>query len=94
MRSRSLRSSPAGCGRAGDLLSGRVPQAFDATGELRAGTHPQIWIGDALPMVSTGGAREIFPAFLYTYVEDVKETCGRVRDPWGNVWQDATHMKR
>ena len=68
-------------------------------------------------MVSTAGARQIFPAFLYVYVEDADETCqraldagtallepvwdtpygdrrGMVSDPWGNVWQVATHMLR
>jgi PhnB protein len=92
-------------------------RVFEATGEFRTDGPSQIRIGDSVLMVSTPGAREIFPAFLYVYVEDADETCrraldagaasleavwdtpygdrrGMVRDPWGNVWQVATHMLR
>lgn len=90
---------------------------LEATGEFRTDAPSQIRIGDSLLMVSTVGAREIFPAFLHVYVADANETCqraldagaasleavwdtpygdrrGMVRDPWGNVWQVATHMPR
>jgi len=92
-------------------------RVFEATGEVRMEAPSQIRIGDSLLMVSAAGAREIFPAFLYVYVENADETCqraldagavsleavwdtpygdrrGMVRDPWGNVWQVATHMRR
>jgi PhnB protein len=94
-----------------------LKRVFGATGELHPAAPSQIRIGDSLLMVSAAGAREVFPAFLYVYVEDVDATFqraldagaesleavwdtpygdrrGMVRDPWGNVWQIATHMPR
>ena len=90
---------------------------FGATGEFCADAPSLITIGDSLLMVSTAGSRDVFPAFLYVYVEDAEVTYqraldagavsleavwdtpygdrrGMVRDPWGNVWQMATHMLR
>jgi PhnB protein len=52
-------------------------RVFDASGEYRADAPSQITIGDSLLMVSTPGAREAFPAFLYVYVEDADDTCKR-----------------
>src|SRR6267143_1304867 len=94
-----------------------LERVFDATGELRTDSPSQIRIGDSLLLVSAAGAREVFPAFLYVYVEDADATVqraldagavsleavwgtpygdrrGMVRDPWGNVWQIATHTPR
>ena len=36
----------------------------------RAEDGTQVHIGDALVMVTSAGERELFPAFLYIYVED------------------------
>lgn len=51
---------------------------FDAEGEVHAGRPAEIMIGDSLIMVSDGGGmREMWPAFLYVYVEAVDETYRR-----------------
>ena len=97
-------------------LVGFLKRVFGATGELQAEAPSQIMIGDSLLMLSRAGPREIFPAFLYVYVEDADaayqraldaggasleavwdtpygDRRGMVRDPWGNVWQLAAHMR-
>jgi uncharacterized glyoxalase superfamily protein PhnB len=43
---------------------------FDATGEVNADRPAEIRIGDSLVMVSSTAGRELFPAFLYVYVDD------------------------
>jgi len=43
---------------------------FDALGDLHAGRPAEIRIGDSLVMVSPAGERDLFPAFLYVYVDD------------------------
>ena len=43
---------------------------FDATGEVHANRPAEIRIGDSVVMVSSAGERELFPAFLYVYVDD------------------------
>jgi uncharacterized glyoxalase superfamily protein PhnB len=43
---------------------------FDANGEIPAGRPAEIRIGDSLVMVTSAGERELFPAFLYVYVDD------------------------
>jgi len=43
---------------------------FDATGDVHADRPAEIRIGDSLVMLSTAGERELFPAFLYVYVDD------------------------
>ena len=48
---------------------------FNAHGELRTGAPTEIRIGDSIVMVSDGGGlREMWPTFLYVYVENVDET--------------------
>lgn len=47
---------------------------FNADGEMRIGAPSELRIGDSMIMVSDGGgAREMRPAFLYVYVENVDE---------------------
>jgi uncharacterized glyoxalase superfamily protein PhnB len=53
---------------------------FEATGELQRDAPSQIRIGDSLLLVSGAGPREVFPAFLYVYVEDADATCERALD--------------
>jgi PhnB protein len=53
---------------------------FDATGEYHAGRPAEIRIGDSLVMVTPAGARDLFPAFLYVYVEDADATYRRALD--------------
>jgi PhnB protein len=43
---------------------------FGAVGEVHAGRPAEMRIGDSLIMVSSAGEREVFPAFLYIYVDD------------------------
>ncbi len=43
---------------------------FDATGTVPDGQPAEIRIGDSLVMVSAAGERDLFPAFLYVYVDD------------------------
>jgi uncharacterized glyoxalase superfamily protein PhnB len=43
---------------------------FDASGEIPTGRPAEIRIGDSLVMVTSAGERELFPAFLYVYVDD------------------------
>lgn len=43
---------------------------FGATGEVHEGRPAELRIGDSLVMISQAGERELFPAFLYVYVED------------------------
>jgi PhnB protein len=50
---------------------------FDATGEVRSGSPSEIRIGDSLVMVSSADERELFPAFLYVYVNDAEGTYRR-----------------
>ena len=45
---------------------------FGAVGEARSGAPAEMKIGDSIVMVSDGGGvRQVFPAFLYVYVESV-----------------------
>lgn len=49
---------------------------FDAQGEVASGQPAEIWIGDAVVLVSDGGGvREQSPTFLYVYVADTDVTC-------------------
>jgi PhnB protein len=43
---------------------------FGAAGEVHAGRPAEIRIGNSLVMISGAGERELFPAFLYVYVDD------------------------
>jgi uncharacterized glyoxalase superfamily protein PhnB len=43
---------------------------FDATGEIEPGRPAEIRIGDSLVMVTSAAERDLFPAFLYIYVDD------------------------
>jgi uncharacterized glyoxalase superfamily protein PhnB len=45
---------------------------FGAVGEARSGARAEMKIGDSIVMVSGGGGvRQVFPAFLYVFVEGV-----------------------
>jgi PhnB protein len=43
---------------------------FGAVGEIVPGRPAEVTIGDSLVMVSPAVERELFPAFLYIYVDD------------------------
>jgi PhnB protein len=50
---------------------------FDATGAVDPGRPAEVRIGDSLIMVSPAIERELFPVFLYVYVDDADETYQR-----------------
>jgi PhnB protein len=43
---------------------------FGAEGEARTGQPSELRIGDSLLMLSEAGERDLFPGFLYVYVDD------------------------
>jgi PhnB protein len=43
---------------------------FGATGEAHADRPAELRIGNSTLLISSAGERELFPAFLYVYVED------------------------
>ena len=43
---------------------------FDAVGEVGGDRPAEMVIGDSRVLVSSAGARDLFPAFLYVYVDD------------------------
>jgi tRNA-Thr(GGU) m(6)t(6)A37 methyltransferase TsaA len=43
---------------------------FDATGDVHGDRPSEIRIGNSIVMISRAGGRELFPAFLYVYVDD------------------------
>ena len=43
---------------------------FGATGDVVPGRPADLRIGDSLVMVSSSAERDLFPAFLYVYVDD------------------------
>ena len=45
--------------------------AFGAKGDLRTDRPCQMRIGDSLVMVGGAGPRDLMPAFLYLYIDDV-----------------------
>jgi uncharacterized glyoxalase superfamily protein PhnB len=52
-----------------------LQDVFGATGEVEPGRPAELRIGDSLIMVSSSGSeRELFPAFLYVYVDDTDES--------------------
>jgi PhnB protein len=53
---------------------------FDAVGDVHPDRPAEVRIGDSLVIVSSAEAREAFPAFLYTYVDDADVTYRRAVD--------------
>jgi PhnB protein len=54
-----------------------LTKAFRASGNFRADAPSVMRIGDSIVMVSSAGARDPMPAFLYLYVDDVDATYER-----------------
>jgi PhnB protein len=50
---------------------------FEATGEVHDGRPAEIHLGDSLVMVSPAGERDLFPVFLYVYVDDAEDVFRR-----------------
>ena len=61
---------------AGDLV-GFLRTVFGATGTVHGDRPAEIRIGDSLVMITEAGAREVFPGFLYVYVDDADATYAR-----------------
>jgi PhnB protein len=53
---------------------------FSAAGEVHVGRPAEIRIGDSLIMVTPASERDLFPAFLYVYVDDADRTYRRALD--------------
>ena len=53
---------------------------FDAVGEVEVGRPAELRIGDSLVMVTPADERELFPAFLYVYVDDADLVYRRALD--------------
>jgi uncharacterized glyoxalase superfamily protein PhnB len=53
---------------------------FDAVGEVEVGRPAEVRIGDSLVMVTPADERELFPAFLYVYVDDADVVYRRALD--------------
>ena len=43
---------------------------FEAVGQVQAGRPTEVRIGDSVVMVTSAVERDLFPAFLYVYVDD------------------------
>lgn len=50
---------------------------FGAVGEIHGDRPAEMRVGDSLIMVSSADQRDVFPAFLYIYVEDADAAYGR-----------------
>lgn len=50
---------------------------FGGTGSIEPGLPAEIHVGDSLVMVSSAGDRDLFPAFLYVYVDDADQAYER-----------------
>ncbi|MGH7725610.1 MAG: VOC family protein [Candidatus Eiseniibacteriota bacterium] len=83
-------------------LIGFLKRVFAATGEVYTDIPSQIVIGNSVLMVSKAGPRDVFPAFLYAYVEDADATCARaieagallLEPAWDTPYGDRRGMVR
>ena len=50
---------------------------FGATGDVEPGRPTEVHLGDSLIMVSASAERDVFPGFLYVYVDDADQTYER-----------------
>ena len=53
---------------------------FGATGSVEPGRPAEMQIGNSVVMVSPADERDLFPAFLYVYVDDTDVTYRRALD--------------
>ena len=63
---------------------------FDASGEVVAGRPAEVAIGDSLVMVTSAAERDLFPAFLYVYVDDADETYRRAITSGAETMEEPT----
>ena len=67
-----------------DDVAGQVAflrAVFGATGDVEPGRPAEILVGDSLIMVSPATKRDLFPAFLYVYVDDANRHIKRRSPP-------------
>ncbi len=64
---------------------------FDATGEVQRDRPSEIRVGDSLVMVSQAGERDLFPAFLYVYVDDADAAYRRAMDAGAQSVEEPLH---
>jgi uncharacterized glyoxalase superfamily protein PhnB len=57
--------------------AGFLREVFDAEGDVVPGRPAELRLGDSLLMVSGAGERDLFPAFLYVYVDDADASYAR-----------------
>lgn len=50
---------------------------FDAVGQVQVERPTEVRIGDSIVMVTSAVERELFPAFLYIYVDDADQVYDR-----------------
>jgi len=75
---------------------------FNAKGDAIRGRPAEISIGDSIVLVSEAGGRELFPAFLYVYVEDADQAYQRalaagaasLEEPFDTPYGDRRAMIR
>ena len=75
---------------------------FDAVGAPHEDRPIEVRIGDSLVMLTTAGERDLFPAFLYVYVDDADATYGRalaagatsIEEPLDTPYGDRRAMVR
>ena len=60
-----------------EALVGFLRTVFDAEAEIAPGRPVDVRIGDSIVLVSGAGERDVFPAFLYVYVDDADVTYER-----------------
>jgi uncharacterized glyoxalase superfamily protein PhnB len=53
---------------------------FDAVGQVQTERPTEVRVGDSVVMVRSAGERELFPAFLYVYVDDADVVYHRALD--------------
>jgi PhnB protein len=79
-----------------------LERVFGASVQVHGDAPALVMIGDSRIMVSGAGAREIFPAFLYIYVDDPEAACRRAVDSgaslmeavWNTPYGDRRGMVR
>lgn len=83
-------------------LIGFLVEVFGAEGEHVEGRPAEIRIGDSMLMIAPGGQRDLFPAFLYVYVDDADATYQRavaagaetIEEPLDTPYGDRRAMVR
>jgi len=77
-----------------------LKQVFSASGDFHTDKPSVIGIGDSVVMISEAGPRDVMPAFLYVYVEQIDATFRRaleagavsLEEPWDTPYGDRRGM--